>query len=164
MKIKIASESGQTETKLENELEEEVEVASESGRHSIMKNKITATSNFPLSFDKATHQISITTPQGTRVLTTLPDQAVNVLLTKGVLSRLSQTATESARTNEDSAVKIESRDNKLVYRIAGEKTYKIFGVIPVNTPVVGYVSLDSGDLVAETQPVIAKLLSLISTK
>ncbi len=147
-------EMEKVQKEIENELEDEgIKISTESGKPTITKNKVTASTDFPLSVNVATHQLTVTTPAGQKTVTILPDQAVQNLL--GVSS-------SAILSNLSDPIKLEIKDNGVVYKIKGEKKFKIFGFIPVSTPTTAYISAQSGKLVAQEQPLLTNLIKLVS--
>ncbi len=155
------------EDELENELEKEgVKIATGGGQLAIAKNKYAATTNFPLSVDVNTKQLIVTTPAGQKVVTILPDQAIQNLLETGVVSKIESQASDADLTKNlgslNGVIKLEERGSEMVYRIKGIKNHKLLGIIPVSTTATAYVSAQSGNLVAEDQSLIANLIKLLS--
>jgi len=82
---------------IEEELEDEgVKIASKSGKQAFSKNKIAALTDFPLSVDVNTRQLIVTTPAGQKVVTILPDQAVQNLLNTNIVNKIDTQAGEIA--------------------------------------------------------------------
>lgn len=155
-KLKSETEKGQTEPEVENELEEDegIKISTESGKPTITRNKVTASTEFPLSVDATTHQITVNTPEGQKIVTILPDQAIQNMVG----------ASPSAILNNLSApIKLEFKDNEMVYKLRGEKKFRIFGLIPVSTSATAYVSAQSGNLVEQEQSLLTNLIKLISS-
>lgn len=162
LKLKYETEKEQTKLEVENEqnkkvdnkLEDEgIKISTESGKPTITKNKVTASTDFPLSVDANTHQLIVTTPAGQKAVTVLPDQAVQNMVgasSSAILSNLSN------------PIKLEFKDNEMVYELKGEKKFRIFGIIPVSTSTTAYVSAQSGNLVEQEQSLLTKLIKLIS--
>ncbi|OGE19438.1 hypothetical protein A3D83_01490 [Candidatus Daviesbacteria bacterium RIFCSPHIGHO2_02_FULL_41_10] len=160
-------EEEDTKDELENELEKEgVKIATRGGQLAIAKNKFAATTNFPLSVDVNTRQLIVTTPAGQKVVTILPDQAIQNMLATGVITKIDSQAADASLNQDlgslDGVAKLEERGPEMVYKIKGEKSRKLLGIIPVSTQTTAYVSAESGDLVAQDQSLIAKLIKLLS--
>lgn len=107
-----------------------------------------ASADFPISVDKTTHKLKANTPNGQRTINILPDQAT----TSALLDKL------------DGVIKLEIKNNEMVYKLKGEKKFRIFGVIPVSTPATAYVSAESGKLVEQEQSLLTDLIRLISSR
>ena len=77
----------EVENEIEDELEDEgIEISTDSGKPMVIKNQVAASTEFPLSIDVGTNQLIITTPDGQKVVTVLPDQAVQNLLATGIIN------------------------------------------------------------------------------
>lgn len=189
IKLKYKIENGQVVLKAENETGEEVELEDEElekledavgselenediklvptkdRKLSVTKNQITATTDFPLSIDVTTKQLVVTTPAGQKTVTVLPDKAVENLFATGIINRIE---TQDAGTVEgqrgalNGVVKLEVRDNKMVYRVNGTKVHQVFGFIPFTTPVTAFVSTDTGETIAKQQSILTNVVDLLS--
>lgn len=177
--VKVESEEGE-ELELEDkeieEIEDEVEekleddgikIATAAGKLAVIKNRFGASTNFPLSINPATNELIVTTPAGQRTVTILPDQAVQNMLAANVISRLGATAiTEAAREGQVATVSgiinLGLRNNIPVYEIPGIRDFKLFGFIPVSTPVTAVVSAENGQLITTDQPLITRIVDLLS--
>lgn len=160
-------EEDDAQDELENELEKEgIKIATTGGQLAIAKNKYAATTNFPLSIDVNTRQLIVTTPAGQKVVTILPDEAIQNMLATGVISKIESQAADASLNQDlgslDGVVRLEERDSEMVYKIKGEKDRKLFGIIPISTSTTAYVSAQSGKLVAEDQSLLANLIKLLS--
>lgn len=156
-----------TEDQVESGLEKEgIKIATGSGQPVIAKNQVAARVNFPLSVDIATNQLIVTTPAGRKVVTVLPDKAVQNLLETGVISKVENPSLGSEQAkdlgNLNGVVDLENRNNEMVYKVAGIKIQKLFGLIPVSVPTTAYVSAKTGNLVTQEQSVLANLIQLLS--
>ncbi len=163
------TEISDVEDELENELEKEgVKIASRGGQLAIAKNKFAATVNFPLSVDVSTKQLIVTTPAGQKVVTILPDQAIQNMLATGVINKIESQAADASLNQDlgslDGVAKLEEKGNEMVYKIKGEKNRKLLGIIPVSTQTTAYVSSQTGNLVAEDQSLLANLIKLFSSQ
>ncbi len=144
-----------------------IKVATEGGKLLVVRNNIGALSNFPLSVDLNTNQLIASTSAGTRVLTVLPDQAVQNMLAANVISRLGPKAiTEAARTGQattvSSIIQLGLRNNIPVYEILGIRDFRLLGFIPISLPVTAVVSAETGDLVNVDQPLTTTIVDLLS--
>ncbi len=141
--------------------ENEIEIASEDGKVKIERHGIEAHTEFPLSVDPTTRQLVVTTPAGQKSVTVLPDQAVQNMLSGGVLSTVaSGSATPGVAPT--TGVQLEMRNGNLVYRIDGQKDLRFLGFIPVTTSTTAFVSPDSGQIVAQEQSLLTSILRFLS--
>jgi hypothetical protein len=148
---------------LENQLKENgIEIGTSSSNLVIGKNKIKAKTNFPLSIDPETNQLIVTTPKGQKIVTVLPDQAIQNMLSKKVLSEVNLAETDDKAT-EESEIELENREDQVVYKIKGKKEHKLIGFIPVKTDTTAYVSAENGEVVAKDESLLSKLIDFIST-
>lgn len=149
-------ELDELEQEVEDELEDQgIDIATSSAGVLIRKNKIRAATKFPLSINPETGQLIVTTPVGQKVVTILPDQAVENMLSKSVLSDVDE------EEGEDS-VEIEERNNNLVYKVKGVKAHKFLGFIPLKTAITAFVSAQTGQLTAREQSLLAQFISRLS--
>ncbi len=189
LKLKYEYKNGQLELKVENEDGEEVELdenelseledeteteledegleveALDEDTVAFTKNKTSAITNFPLSVDIGTNLLILSTPEGQRIVTILPDQAIQNLLKTGIVNTIDASADtqildQLASGNE--IVKLELKNKDIVYRIKGSKEHKILGFIPVNSPTTAFVSANSGNVVAQERSVLTSFVDLIS--
>lgn len=166
--------------RIENEFEaqNEIEIASGGGDIILKKDKVKARTGFPLSIDLATNQLIVTRPDGsTKAVTVLPDKAIENFMKHKKINLVEppdpsgtpsaeqgdNTGSESAETSEDGTqVSLIERDDQLVYEIKGKKKLKLLGFIPVTAPTTGYVSAETGDVVAEEKPLLTTILDILS--
>lgn len=144
-----------------------IKVATEGGKLVIARNNIGALSNFPLQLDLNTNQLVASTSAGLRVLTTLPDQAVQNMLAANVISRLdTQTLLEQAQlgilTSVSDVVALGERNGVPVYEINGLRDHRLLGFIPVTTQVTVVVSAQTGELITQEQSLLANVVDLLS--
>lgn len=145
---------------IEDEIEQEllddgIEIATSSAGVIIKKNNRRARTHFPLSINPETNELIVTTPAGVKVVTILPDQAVDNMITKSILSEVEK------EEGEDS-VEIETRNSELVYKIKGEKGHKFLGFIPLKTAITAFVSAQTGQLTAQEQSLLSGIIDRLS--
>ena len=190
IKLKYKVENGQVVRKAEDEAGEEIEMdedeldeleeavenelkdddllleSTDDNKLSVTKNQVTAITDFPLSIDVATKQLIVTTPQGQKSVAILPDQAVQNLLASGIVNAIvpqnAGTATQDQLGAFDGTVKLETRNNEMIYKIDGKKTHRLLGFIPITTPVTAIVSADTGATVARQQSLLASIVDFLS--
>lgn len=158
--------------KIEDEVEEELEddgikIATAAGKLAVIKNRFGASTNFPLSINPATNELIITTPAGQRTVTILPDQAVQNMLAANVISRLgSQAIVDAALENQvasaSAIIALGVRNNAPIYEIPGIRDFRLLGFIPVSAPVTAIVSAETGKLVTAEQPLLTRIVDLLS--
>jgi hypothetical protein len=156
-------ESKETPEPAEFEKEQEVEVK-EGTNESKMKirsgknkfefqqegSKFSVESSFPLSVNPVTRELTVTTPAGSKVVAVLPQQAIDNMLTKGIV-----TSTSGVK------IKTES-DGSLSYKIDGTKNEKLLGVFDVAIPKNLVVSAQTGQVLVVNQSTFSKILDFLS--
>ncbi len=190
LKLKYKVENGQVVLKAENEEGEEVEIqddeleelknAVEDGledddmklvpttdnKLAVANNQIAAVTDFPLSINVETKELIVTTPSGQKVVTVLPDEAVQNLLATGIINKLETLPADINTQNQlgtlAGIVKLEIRNNEVVYKVNGVKIHRMLGIIPVNTQTTAFVSADSGDVVAQQRSLLANVVDFLS--
>ena len=177
--LKVEDESGE-EVEIEDdklgELEDVVEdelgdddvklTATTDNQLAVTSNQVTALTNFPLSINVETKELIVTTPAGQRVVTILPDEAVANLLATGIINRVETSSADTATQGQLGAltgvVKLEIRNNEVVYKVNGVKTHRMLGFIPVTTPVSAFVSAETGTTLAKQQSILASIIDFLS--
>ena len=157
----------EVEDEIDDELEDEgIEISTDSGRPMVIKNQVAASTEFPLSIDVGTNQLIITTQDGQKVVTVLPDQAVQYLLATGIINSVNLTQESDIPTTSmgpvESIVQLKVRNNEPVYEIEGIKMFRLFAFIPVSQPVKAIVSAQTGDLVTKQQSFLTNVIDLLS--
>ena len=141
-----------------------------------------AISHFPIFINPVTNEMTITTPAGTRVVAVLPDQAVQNMLTKGIISKIGghiatgsgdlggddassgsafiQSGSSLAESNDD--IELTEENGTPVYKIRGVKEKKLFGFFPVSIDKTLTVSVSSGEVESTQIPLFDRLLDAVS--
>lgn len=107
-------------------------------------------SNFPLSVDSATRELTVTTPSGSKTVAILPQQAIDNILASGIVS-----------TTTEIDLKTES-DGSLSYNIDGTKNEKLLGIFDVVVPKNLIVSTETGQVLTVNQSTFSKILDFLS--
>lgn len=160
---KETPEAVETPEPVELEKEQEVEVKDSTGESKIKirssKNKFefqqegakfSVESNFPLSVNPATRELTVTTPAGVKVVAVLPQQAVDNMLASGIV-----TSTSGVNLKTES-------DGNLSYSIDGTKNEKLLGVFDVTIPKNLIVSAQTGRVLTVNQSTFSKVLDFLS--
>lgn len=157
---------------LENEVENELEdedvkiIPTADNQLALTQNNTAALTNFPLSIDVETRELIITTPSGQKVVTVLPDEAVQNLLATGVINSVEPPASDVVTQDQlgtlTGVVEIETRDNETVYKVKGRKKHLVLGVFSVTMPVTAFVSTDTGQTVAKQQSLLTNVVDFLS--
>lgn len=154
--------------KIEDRLDKSgIKIAIEGGKLLVARNSVGALSNFPLQIDLNTNQLIASTSAGTKVLTVLPDQAIQNMLAANVISRLntqeliSQTQLGNLTSVAD-VITLGERNEIPIYEIRGLKEHNLFGFIPITTETKVFVSAETGQEVAIEQSLLANIVDLLS--
>ena len=131
----------------------------------IEHNAVAALFGFPLSVDTVTRDLNVTTPAGERTVAVLPDEAMRRLFAAGVLTPVasgSATTVASGSGALASSVELTLREGNLVYEVEGEKHEKFLGIVPVTLDRQVTVSALSGEVLSQTQSVLATIVGFLS--
>lgn len=144
-----------------------IKVATEGGKLVVARGEIGALSNFPLQVDLNTNQLIASSSAGSKTLTVLPDQAVQNMLATNVISRLDPTLLQQAAqtgglTSVSGVITLGERNGVPVYEIAGLRDQRLLGFIPITTPIKVIVSAETGQTVAQEQPLLANIIDALS--
>jgi len=144
-----------------------IKIATEGGKLVVARNNVGALSNFPLQVDLNTNQLIASTSAGSKILTVLPDQAVQNMLAANVISRLDpvflqQAAKSGDLTSISGVITLGERNGLPVYEIAGLRDQRLLGFIPVTTPVKVIVSAETGQTVTQEQSLLSNIIDFLS--
>lgn len=161
--IQETQEQSDNETEImrvrEREDKNEVRINSRNEEFVIDRNNVGATTNFPLTVDSQTNALTVTTPSGEKQVTILPDQAVQNMLSRNIIDRISEGETTGGAVK----IKIEQlSDGTLVYEMEGEKQERFFGLIPLKFKKTAIVSAETGELVSSKESFADRFLDLLS--
>lgn len=190
-KLRIETRNGNTVVSVEDEdgkdmgedeLEdgEEIEIEStESGKIRIRTNLnkffithglVEAQTTFPLSINTQTNELTVTTPAGTKVVTILPQQAVDNMLARNVIDRILSTLPDPSASPESideteleqEKIELAEDNNELVYELEGESDERLLGLFSVKIHKKVHVSATTGDLVNVDQTLLSRILDFLS--
>lgn len=153
----------EVENEVENEMEVDddvLQIATDSGKSSLMRRNVKANSDFPLSIDPTTNTLQVTTPTGTKAVTVLPDQAVENLLRLGFVS--SSDASSSAVASASSQVRLTEKDGLTVYEVRARKKFNFLGVFPIETPTTVTVSAQDGQVISQERSLLSEIVDWFS--
>ena len=190
VKLKYRVENGQLVLKAENEKGEEVEIEDDEleelendvedelgdddvklvltadSRLAVTQNQVAAVTDFPLSINVETKELIVTTPAGQKIVTVLPDVAIKNLLATGIINKVETLAVDATTQGQLGAltgvVKLEIRDDKVVYKVRGTKIHRMLGFIPIDTQTTAFVSADNGAVVAQQRSLLANIVDFLS--
>lgn len=112
--------------------------------------KFSVESNFPLSVNPTTRELTVNTPAGSRIVAILPEQAVDNMLASGIVT---------TATGVD--LKTES-DGSLSYDIDGTKNEKLLGVFDIAIQKNLIISAQTGQVLTVNQSTFSKILDFLS--
>lgn len=139
----------------------DIEVATNDSGLIVRQGETEAETHLPISVNTVTHELTVTTPAGTKTVTVLPDAAVNNLLNQGILTNVeSQPATAGASpTNKVTIVEF---NNEPAFEVHGTVEKKLFGVIPFGQGKKVFVSTQTGGVLSQSEDLLGQLLGLFS--
>lgn len=148
---------------IEAELEEEdIKIATAPGQIAIVHKRVGALSNFPISIDPTTRQLTVTTPAGAKVVAVLPQKAIDNMLAAKVMTDVVGEKVANELASIPSLVKLEEKNGILVYKVKGTKTHRLLGFIPIKTGVEAFVSAENGQVVESTDSLLGRILNRIA--
>lgn len=106
--------------------------------------------NFPLSLNRTTGQLSVTTPNGVRFIRILPDQASEIARAEGVAKIEAMELVEAQKTDSG---------DQLAFKITGKRAGSFLGVFPIDGTIEVGVGAQSGLVVFVSQPWWLSILS-----
>lgn len=112
--------------------------------------KFSVESDFPLSVDSVTRELTVTTPAGSKVVAVLPQQAIDNMLAAGIVTFTSGVDLKT------------EPDGSLSYNIDGTKNEKLLGVFDVAIPKNLIVSAQTGQVLIVNQSIFSKVLDFLS--
>lgn len=175
IKIETKVKSGENETELENEAEneavkevekelekEDVKIATAPGQIALVNKRVGALSNFPISIDPTTRQLTVTTPAGSKVVAVLPQQAIDNMLAARVMDDVVSEKANNNLASIPDLVKLEVENEVLGYKVKGTKTHKLLGFIPIKTGVEAFVSAENGQVVQSSDSLLGRILNRLA--
>lgn len=129
--------------------------------------QVQALTDLPLAVNLDTNELTVTTPAGEKVVTVLPDQAVQNMLAANVIDRigaddLANIIREQNIETLGQVIELAEQDGLPVYEIHGLKEQKLLGFFRVTTNVNVTVSAETGEVIDTNQSLIDTLLSVVS--
>lgn len=112
---------------------------------------VSAEIHFPLIVNVETKEIQVITSNGTKTLSTLPNQAVENAKQNNGLTEITGTT-----------IRLEEFNKQPIYVITGKKTFKVFKVISITRTLTKYISIEDGKIVASPQDVLTSLVQKLS--
>lgn len=127
-----------------------------------------ALTDLPLSIDLATNELTVTTPAGERVITVLPDQAVQNMLAANVIDQvggqeLASIVQQGGIETLDQVITLAEQNGVPIYIVQGVKNHRLLGFIPITTDVTVSVSAETGEVLGTDQSVLDVIVDVFST-
>ncbi len=141
---------------------EDVKIATAGGQTALVNKRVGALSSFPLSINPVTRELTVTTPAGTKIVTVLPQQAIDNMLASKVMTDVMGEKVDNELASIPSLVRLEEKNGVLVYKVKGTKTHKLFGFIPIKTGVTAFVSAENGQVVTSTDSLLGRILNRLA--
>ena len=174
IQTKVKNEKNETELEAEaehnavdemnTELEKhDVRISTSSGKLAIMNKRAGALSSFPLSVNPTTKELTVTTPSGSKVVTTLPQEAIDNMKASHIIDDLKSEDTTTGLGSAQDLVELKEQDGVLGYQMKGTKTHKFLGIIPVKTNVEAFVSAENGQVVSSTESLLGRILGKLGS-
>lgn len=158
-------ESGTLEKLNDSLRDQDIEIGTGSAtKFAFRSGKVETHTDFPLSIDPATKQLSVTTPSGIHELTILPDHAVQNLINLKIFSNILATADSNTASAEASnnVINLTEINNQPAFEIDGVSDKKLFGIFPIAFTKKVFVSSDNGKILKTQQSAVDSFLEKIS--
>lgn len=175
VKIETKVKQPEDEVELEDEAEDEavkeveaelekdnLKIATAPGQIALVNKKVGALTNFPISVNPTTKELTVTTPEGSKVVTVLPQQAIDNLLTSRVMTEVESEKVDNSLASIEDLVSLETKEGVLVYKVKGIKTHRLLGFIPIKTQVEAFVSAENGAVTESTDSLLGRILNRIA--
>jgi len=140
----------------------DIKVSSSGSQTAIVGSRSGALSKFPFSVNSSTGELTVTTPAGTKVVTVLPQKAIDNMLASHVMTDVISEKVTNELASVPNLVKLEERNGVLGYSVKGTKTHKLFGFIPIKTPVEAFVSAENGQVIDSSDSLLGRILNRVA--
>lgn len=141
--------------------EQNIEIGTSSANQlSITSQNVQALTTLPISLNPQTNTLSVTTPQGTKNLTVLPNQAVSTVLQQNLLSSITSQISSSGSSSATTQLTV--LNNQPVFAVDGVLQKKLLGLFPIGYAKTVYVSATNGQVVSTTQSPLNAILEAFS--
>ena len=130
----------------------EVEIKANGNELEMNQNNIRAKTRFPLSVNDK-NELIVTTPNGTKTVTVLPEEAVKEAFRRGAMTSFGTVGQQTgAGATGKQEVELTQENGKLEYKVQGVKEAKLFGFFPVSSQVETRISAETGSVTSVSQP------------
>ncbi|MBI3397597.1 hypothetical protein HY045_03920 [Candidatus Woesebacteria bacterium] len=157
-----SSEAEIADNEIESEKEVEVESAGEKVKVKLVKGKnkfeikgenINFLTDFPVSVNKTTGVLTITTPTGVKTVAVLPEQAVENMLKNHTLDEV---------TSSTNNLGVQDKNGHLEFQIEGNKNERFLGLVDIKIPKSLEISAENGTVLTTNQTLLSKILDSFS--
>lgn len=135
---------------VEVKLRKDLEVKSTKEGLEISNSERKASTTLPVHINTNTKELSVVTPNGTKVVKTLPDEAVAAIQNSGFNGQVVGEVT------------LETHGEDLVYKVRKEQSKKMFGMLPVTIRQDVQVSATTGEVTASQQSITDRFFNFFS--
>lgn len=135
-----------------------IQVISDSGVTAFYSGNVGAISNYPFKILNS-NSLSVDTPDGTKLVTVLPGQAIINLVEGRILTEVTSIPATGSLASINKLVSLEDENGILGYKITGERTNFLLGSIPVKTKVSAFVSAENGQVVSSDTSLLGRALN-----
>lgn len=160
--VKAEQEDG-TETELADDAlakiddrlaKDDIKVATAgAGQFLLQKGDVKAITSFPISVDLATNTLFITTPNGQKAVTILPEKAMQNLLAAHIIN---------VATSAGQLIALDEKNGIPVYEVKGVSSQRLFGLIPIGINKEITVSAETGNALSIRESLGQRILDAIS--
>jgi len=116
----------------------------------IERGDVKVKTNLPVSIEKDAQQISIVTPTGQKIVTTLPDEAKNTVVSSGLANEVI------------GEIELKQKGDDVVFHMNTTDAKRMFGFLPVSVNREVEVSATTGQITGTTQSFGQRLLDFFS--
>lgn len=183
--IKLETEDGTEEEELADNEEyklggkfDDIFLESDDSGSILRQDDLKVRTNFPISINLETNELTITTLSGVKTVTVLPKQAIENLLRSKKISFILPTASPTPSTlpqespvatlenelidTKGNEIEIEVIGDEVLYLIQGVKEKKLFGVFNISIPQKFEVSAETGEVLNTNQSIFSQILDVLS--
>jgi hypothetical protein len=118
----------------------------------LVQDGVVVTTGSPIRVNIDSQKIFLETSEGKKELKVLPMQAIKEAVDLKSFEKL----------NAKSVPSIENFGDELSYKVVGDKTYKVFGLIEVKAKQNVYIAAETGEVTEGDQPLMTRIIRLIS--
>ena len=118
----------------------------------LVQGGVYAVMDMPVSVNIDSYKVYLDTASGKKELKVLPKEAVRIAVEQKAFETL----------NKSEIPSVEDFGEELAYKVGGDKTYKVFGLVDVKVQQNVYVTAETGEVIEGNQPLLTRIVRLIS--